>query len=471
MGSVAPEITLTEGYDPNPDAKSWIRPNAKYKIPNITLRDPANKKLRVITIGAGMSGICMAYKIQEQMHNVEHQIYERNANIGGTWWENRYPGCACDVPSHAYTFPWAPNPDWPRFLAHSADISAYIDRVVDNFDLRKYIKTNHQIAGCWWDPTLSKWKVKVQIVEPKLDWSSTAPLNVLEEFWDECDFLEHATGILNRWDYPKIPGLDKFKGRVVHTAGWPSDYQEEKWKGQRVAVIGSGASSVQTVPTMQPHVSHLDVFVRTPIWFIQIADNFGNNHEYSVEERADFRAHPEKLVAHIKAAESFFNARWNHNLVGTREQKEIKAMVEKRMREMIKDDKIYEKITPDFPVNCRRMTPGDPYMKAMQEPNVSMNFCAATEITESGVIGADGVERKDIDTIVCATGFDVSHRPRFPIVGRNGINLQDKWKDAAEGYFGVCCPDMPNWCTFIGPNWPVAQGSIMGALDEPGGYG
>lgn len=159
------------------------------------------------------------------------------------------------MPSHAYTFPWAPNPDWPRFLAYSKDIGIYANKVVDNFGLRKYIKMNHQIAGCWWDESSSKWKVKVEVVEPKLDWSSTTPAKVVDSFYDEADFLLHATGILNRWDYPNIPGLKDFTGRVVHTAGWPDKYGEEEWKGETVAVIGSGASSVQTVPAMQ---------VRTP---------------------------------------------------------------------------------------------------------------------------------------------------------------------------------------------------------------
>lgn len=317
----ASSATVPLGYEPDPSLGSWIRPNPDYKIPNITLHDPNNKKLKVITIGAGMSGIAMAYKIQERLKNVEHQIYEKNADLGGTWFENRYPGCACDVPSHAYTFPWAPNPDWPRFLAHSKDIRAYVDRVVDNFDLRKCIKTNHQITGCYWDPDRAKWKVKVEVVEPKTDWSSVAPLKVIDSFEDECDFLQHATGILNRWDYPKISGIEKFKGRLVHTAGWPDDFGEEQWKDQKIAVIGSGASSVQTVPTMQPHVKHLDVFVRTPVWFVQIAENYGNNHEYSEEDKKDFREHPEKLVAHIKALEDLFNSRWDHNIIGQQNRK------------------------------------------------------------------------------------------------------------------------------------------------------
>jgi cation diffusion facilitator CzcD-associated flavoprotein CzcO len=157
----------------------------------------------------------------------------------------------CDTPSHGYTYPWAPYPEWPRFLSHSKDILEYLNHVVETLELGKYINVNCQVAEARWDEDRGKWRLKIQRVEPKRDWTSTEPLKVLSEFWDEADLLLHATGILNRWDYPKIPGLDKFKGRVIHTAGWPDNFAEDQWKGLNVAVIGSGASSVQTVPTMQ----------------------------------------------------------------------------------------------------------------------------------------------------------------------------------------------------------------------------
>lgn len=158
---------------------------------------------------------------------------------------------SCDVPSHAYTFPFAPNADWPRFLATSKDVLAYLDKVTTRLDLNKYIKLNHQVASCVWDDEKGKWRVKVQLVEPKSDWSSQEPLRVLAEFEDEADVLLCATGPLNRWDLPNLEGLEGFKGRVVHTAGWPDDYREEQWKGESVVVLGSGSSAVQTVPNMQ----------------------------------------------------------------------------------------------------------------------------------------------------------------------------------------------------------------------------
>lgn len=183
------------------------------------------------------------------------------------------------------------------------------------------------------------------------------------------------------------------------------------------------------------------------------------------------------------------NMRYDHNIMGSDAQKELAETVEKRMRDMIKDKELLEGTSsktslnipdvnnhnrdsgylPKFAVNCRRITPGDPYMQAIQQPNVSVHFTAVESVTPDGVVGEDSIERK-CDAVICATGFDVSFRPRFPIIGKNGINLQDKWKDAAEAYFGVACADMPNWICIIGPNWPVAQGSIMGALDASGDY-
>ncbi|TVY17582.1 FAD-binding monooxygenase aflW [Lachnellula arida] len=379
---------------PTVPKSTWIQASKTYKVPNITLNDPSQRPLRVITIGGGVSGVMMAYKIDQEMTNVEHVIYERNPSIGGT----------CDIPSHAYTYPWAPWPDWKTLLAPSGDILTYLQKVVERLDLAKYIKVNHQVAGCWWNEEKGKWRVKVQVVEPKADWSSLEPLKVLHEFEDEADVIFHATGILNRWDYPNIPGLKDFKGRLVHTAGWPDDYSSpEAWAGQDVVVIGSGATSVQVVPTMQPHVKHMDVFVRTPVWFVQIMNHYGNNYKYTEEEQQFYRDNPDLLVAHIKEMENGINGSFDQNIIGSEKQAAWRKLVEDRMRGMIKDERILEGLLPDFPVNCRRMTPGDPYLHAIQEPNVDVRFTGVARITEDGAVGDDGIERK-CDTIVCATG-------------------------------------------------------------------
>ncbi|KAH7070063.1 hypothetical protein FB567DRAFT_218995 [Paraphoma chrysanthemicola] len=425
-----------------------------YEIPNIVYNDPSSRKLKVLTVGAGVSGIMLAYHIQKNLQNVEHVIYEKNEEIGGTWLENRYPGCACDIPSHAYTMNFALNPDWPRFFSYAPDIQKYLLKVVEVFDLRKYMTFNTEVVRAEWQEEAGKWKVTLR---------QKTPSGEQKEFTEECDLFLYATGILNNFKWPAIKGINSFKGKIVHTAQWPQDYQKEQWANDRVAVIGSGASSIQTVPTMQPHVKHMDIFVRTAVWFVQIANNFGQNKVYSEEEREEFRTDPRKLLAHAKDIENQVNGLWAAFYASTVEQKGAQDLFRERMKEHIKDERLLEGFTPKFEVGCRRITPGDPYMEAIQKENVDVHFTAVDEINETGVIGSDGKHR-EVDTIVCATGFDVTYRPRFPVIGKNGVDLYEKWKDTPEAYMGVGCPDMPNWLIFIGPTWPVENGSVTGPL-------
>ncbi|KAI7364285.1 putative sterigmatocystin biosynthesis monooxygenase [Hortaea werneckii] len=428
---------------------------------NLTYNDPNNRKLRVLTIGAGVSGILMAYRLQKDCGNIEHVIYEKNEDIGGTWLENRYPGCACDIPSHAYTYQFALNPDWPRFFSYSPDIWKYLSAVCETFGLRKYMTFNVEVIGCYWDDAKGQWLVKLRESKPGQE---------PREFEDYCDLLLHCTGILNNFKWPAIPGLkDKFKGRVTHTARWPKDYQAEQWKNDRVAVIGSGASSIQTVPAMQPFARHMDIFVRTGVWFVQIANNFGQNKEYDEKERDEFRHNPQALVAHAKDIEDQVNGLWGMFYSDSEAQQMGQEMFRQRMSEFIKDKRLLDGFTPKFGLGCRRVTPGDPYMEAIQKENVDVHFTPVTSCTEKGVVGEDGVER-EVDTIVCATGFDVSYKPRFPLVGKNGVDLKEKWRVCPESYLGLAIPDFPNLLTYIGPTWPVENGSVMGPLHSVSDY-
>jgi len=310
---------------------------------------------------------------------------------------------------------------------------------------------NHEIVGCYWQQETGEWLVKIK--ETKADGTTRL-------FDDRCHVLLHGTGILNNFKWPAIEGIEKFKGRILHTARWDPNYQAEQWKGDRVAVIGSGASSIQTVPTMQPHVKHMDVFVRTGVWFVQIANNFGANHEYTDEEKKEFHDDPTKLVEHAKSIEDQVNGLWGGFYKNSTGQAEGQKALKERMAEHIKDERLLKGFTPEFGFGCRRITPGDPYMEAIQKDNVDVNFTAVERITEKGVVGADGVER-ECDTIVCATGFDVSYRPRFPIVGQNGTELADKWKVCPESYLGLAIPEFPNLVAFItAGTWPVENGSV-----------
>jgi cation diffusion facilitator CzcD-associated flavoprotein CzcO len=285
----------------------------------------------------------MAYMIQKYCQNVEHVIYEKNDELGGTWLENRYPGCACDIPSHAYTLNFALNPDWPRFFSYAPDIQKYLLNVVEVFNLRKYMTFNTEVVKSEWQEEAGKWKVTLR---------QNSQSGEEREFTEECDLLLYATGILNNFKWPKIKGINSFKGKIVHTAKWPSDYQKEEWANDRVAVIGSGASSIQTVPTMQPHVQHMDIFVRTGVWFVQIANNYGQNKEYSQEERDEFRNDPKKLLAHAKDIENQVNGLWGAFYAGSEGQKAAQELFRERMKDFIKDERLLAGFTPKFEVGC-----------------------------------------------------------------------------------------------------------------------
>ncbi|KAF2088438.1 FAD/NAD(P)-binding domain-containing protein [Saccharata proteae CBS 121410] len=456
---MAPDLNAISGQNGRWD---YSTPGSSgYHVPHdITFGDPKDRKLRVLTIGAGFSGILMAYQIQKYCTNVEHVVYEKNEDIGGTWFENRYPGCACDIPSHAYTYNFALNPDWPRFFSYAPDIWKYLDKVCNTFDLRKYMTFNTEVVEARFNEESGQWHVKLRQTD-----SSGSHC----ESEETCDILFYASGILNNFKLPDLPGLRDFKGRVCHTARWPKDYQEEQWKNDTVAIIGSGASSIQAVPKMQPHVKHMDVFVRTGVWFVQIAGNTQQQKEYSTQEKDHFRNDPKALVDHAKSIEDQVNGLWGTFYDNSEKQHEAQQIFKERMAELIKDKRLLEGFTPRFQVGCRRVTPGDPYMQAVQENNVDVHFTAVERITENGVVGADGTER-NCDTIVCATGFDVTYKPRFPVIGKQGVDLAKKWKDTPEAYLGLGVPDMPNFMLFIGPTWPVENGSVTGPLLEVSEY-
>ncbi|KAF2800321.1 flavin-binding monooxygenase-like protein [Melanomma pulvis-pyrius CBS 109.77] len=431
------------------------------QIPDVVLNDPANRGIKVIIIGAGVGGILHSYNIDKQCSNVQYTVYEKNSDVGGTWFENRYPGCACDVPSHNYSYHFAPNPHWPKFLSSREDIWAYLDRVCNVFNLRRNMKFESEVIEARWDDALAIWRVKIR---QTIDGGSP------QEIEDTCNVLWYSTGLLNKWKWPEVEGLGDFKGKLMHSASWPEEYGQESWKGQKVVVIGSGASSLQIVPSMQPHVSHMDVFVRTGIWFAPLVEEYEADYVYSEAERAAFIKDPLEIQEHIKMMEQKLNEAYPALWMKSDMQKGLRSHLEKVLDQQFQDKRLLKGYLPNFSVGCRRITPGFPYIRAVQQENVNVHFTHVTKIVPTGVIGADGVLR-EADTIVCATGFDTTYRPRFPIIGKYGRNLQEKWNEEATAYFGVADPDMPNFIIHGGPPGPLQNGSPMGVFHALSSYG
>ncbi|KAF1953107.1 putative FAD-containing monooxygenase [Byssothecium circinans] len=402
-------------------------------------------KLRCIVIGAGISGVLITHRIKESFSDEIHvQIFEKNADVGGTWLENRYPGCACDVPSHIYQYSFALNPYWSKLYASSGEIQSYIKTFVKHFDIERHISFSRTITKAQWDDEQSLWTVEVDSTDTY-----------------ECEVLINAGGILNKPNYPRFKDLDMFTGQVLHTATWDTTADLQ---GKKVAVIGAGASAIQLLPVIQKQVARADVYIRTPSWITPaLGSADGGNRPYTKEEVVQFANDPDFSVKTRKEMESLFNGMTRIFMRDSVEQKKTRAALESRMKELIPDESLQRKLIPEFQAGCRRFNPGEPYLKALQEPNVEPRFDPIEEITSTGVRCGGKVQEADI--IILATGFDTSFRPRFPIIGRNDRNLQDLWAHDPVSYLGIAVSGYPNYLTFLGPNTPIANGSLMGSLE------
>ena len=197
-----------------------------------------------------------AYKAERLLKDVDIQIYDKNADVGGTWLENRYPGCTCDIPSHSYQFTWAKNPRWSHYYSSSPEIWQYFKDVAVKYDLEKYMKLNTTVDSATWEEDAGVWRLRLHDADGK-------------HFEDTCNVLVNGSGVLNEFRWPKIPGLDTFQGKKMHSARWDADYD---MKGKKVAVIGGGSSAVQIIPNIQKEVDQLYAFLRSPVW---ITTGFG----------------------------------------------------------------------------------------------------------------------------------------------------------------------------------------------------
>ncbi|PKY00472.1 FAD/NAD(P)-binding domain-containing protein [Aspergillus campestris IBT 28561] len=408
--------------------------------------------MRVIVIGAGASGIYMAYKLKYNFTDFVLDIYEKNADIGGTWFENRYPGCACDVPAHNYTYTFDPKCDWSSTYSSSREIFQYFSDFVDKHELRQYIASHHEVTETRWDENASEWVV--QVYNREID----------STFERRCDFLINACGVLNSWRWPTIPGIQSFKGPLLHTAAWDDNVD---LTGKRVGLIGNGSSGIQILPQIQKVAKHVTTFVRKPTWVIP---TFGSEmREHTDEERQQFRENPEEYLKMRKATEKVLTGVYPLFINDWPIQTQTAEYMKASMKEKINNEELAEQLIPDFPVGCRRLTPGVNYLESLTLPNVTTLYGEITEITPTSCITSTGTET-ELDILICATGFDTTFRPRFPLIGRSGHNLQDEWAHEPRSYLGVAASGFPNYFMFLGPNSPVGSGPSIISIEVQGSY-
>ncbi|KAH8693845.1 hypothetical protein BGW36DRAFT_418523 [Talaromyces proteolyticus] len=411
----------------------------------------ANRHLRVVCIGAGASGIMLAYKLKQHFTDFTLHVFEKNSDVGGTWFENRYPGCRCDMPAHNYVYSFEGKPDWSASYAGAPEIYQYFSDFVEKYDLKQFIHCNREVHHAEWDEIASEWVVKV--------------LNISSGFSREirCDFLVNAGGILNNWKWPDIPGLNDFHGDLIHTAAWDDRLDVT---GKRVGLIGSGSSGVQILPWLQENAAHVTAYIRSPGWIIPTHD--GEYRDFSDDDIARFKADPAHHLATRKKVEQEWGGEFAVFHRESVAQQTIREQLSAEIRKTLNDDRLADKMVPQFAFGCRRGTPGPGYMEALVQPNVTVEFGGIRDVTPTSVISETGTVT-ELDVLICATGFDTTFRPRFPIVGRRG-NLADFWKTEPRNYCSVAVSGYPNYFMFLGPNCTISNGPVLFAIEVEAEY-
>ncbi|EGP86307.1 unnamed protein product [Zymoseptoria tritici ST99CH_1A5] len=422
------------------------------------------RKLRVVAIGAGFSNLTLAYK---HKHTGDHsyidlQIYEKNPEIGGTWYENRYPGAACDVPAHVYCFPFASNPNWSSFYVSGGEIFEYIKKTADDFGLRECIRLNSRVIAAVWSDERGKWDITIE--------TSSG-----ETIQDEADILVNGSGFLNSWKWPDIPGIKDYKGELIHSANW----RDVDLSGKKVGLIGNGSTGVQILPQIQQKAASVHSYMRTPTWIIPnfLGDHTpeGKNFAYTEQQKQRWRAHPEELEEVRRTLEHAFNQSYPLFLKDSPQQIGGREWFAGMMKERLGgDEELIKRLVPDYEVGCRRITPGEGYLEALQSDNVHKHFEPIVRFTESGIISQPAPDSEpqttELDVVICATGFDVSFKPAWTMKGLHGADLKEIWKDDSEAFLGIFAPEMPNYFTATGPNTPTGVGSIFGMIDATAEY-
>jgi cation diffusion facilitator CzcD-associated flavoprotein CzcO len=362
-------------------------------------------------------------------------VWERDAEVGGTWWANSYPGCQCDIPSHLYSFSFAPNPDWTRTYPLQPELKRYLSECTERYGVRDHIRLDCEVTGAEWDDGANVWRIE----------TAQGPFTV--------ELLIAGPGFLSEPATPALPGLDDFEGETFHTARWNHDHD---LTGRRVAVIGTGASAIQVVPRIQPIVEHLDVFQRTPPWVMPHRDR-----PITDMERRVYRRFP-ALQRAVRATVYFIRELLVPGFVYRPKLMRLpQRMARRHLEKGIPDPFLRAKLTPDYSFGCKRVLPSNEWYPALTQPNVDVITEGIREVRPNGIVSADG-ELHVLDTLVFATGFHVTDVRFAKIVrGRDGALMSDDWNGSPQAYRGTAVAGFPNLFIITGPNTGLGHNSLL----------
>lgn len=398
-------------------------------------------KTGVVIIGSGFGGLAMAIQLkQANIH--DFIILEKADQVGGTWRDNQYPGAACDVQSHLYSFSFAPKTDWSKRYADAPEIFNYINSLVDRFDLKPHLKFAHEVLSTRYDQKYQCWKTELR-----------------HGVTFESQFIVLASGPLHVPQIPKIKGIENFKGEVFHSSQWHHHYD---LKNKNVASIGTGGSAIQYLPEIAPLVKQLYVFQRTAAWVIP-------------RDERKYLAFDQHLFKWSNSYRKLHRARlyWSNEsrvvpIVKPQLMKIGQKLAEAFIRYQVKDRKIAKALTPNYVMGCKRILISNKYYPTFNRENVSLINQGIQEITSDSIIDKDG-KRYPIDCLIYGTGFETDPRhylKGFDCYGINGLELKDAWKAGAESYYGVCNTAFPNMFQLLGPNTLLGHNSVIFMIES-----
>jgi cation diffusion facilitator CzcD-associated flavoprotein CzcO len=394
---------------------------------------PQGRDVQVAIIGSGFGGLGTAIRLRQRgMH--DFVVLERAGDVGGTWRDNTYPGCACDVQSHLYSFSFAPNPGWTRSFSPQPEIQAYLQRCARDFGVLPHVRFHHEVTDARWDEDAQRWRIQTTL----------GPLT--------ARVLVMAAGGLSDPVIPDLPGLGEFQGRAFHSARWDHAYD---LRGKRVAVIGTGASAIQFIPQIQPRVAQLYVFQRTPPWILPRMQR-----ELREGERRLFRRVPAaQRVARgaiYLAREALVLAFRHPRAMGVAQQVALR-----HLRRSIPDPALRKKLVPDWTMGCKRVLLSNDYLPALAQPNVEVVTDGIAQVRARSIVTADGRER-EVDAIIFGTGFQPTDPPLARRTrGRDGRTLAQVWAGSPRAHVGTTMAGFPNLFMLMGPNTALGHTSVV----------
>ncbi len=396
----------------------------------------------VAIVGSGFSGLAMAAELKRSGRE-DFVILERADDVAGTWRDNSYPGCACDVPSHLYSFSFAPNPDWSSTFSPQREIYAYIRRVAEEQGLLPHVRFGVEVQSAEWDNAAQVWRLQ----------TSAGPT--------AARALASAAGPLSEPSIPAIPGLSDFKGAIFHSAAWD---HEHDLSGERVAVVGTGASAIQFVPQIQPKVAQLHLFQRTAPWIMPRPDRPLTGFEKRLYRR--FPAAQTAMRRGIYWAREVFAIPMLHHQLA----RVIKGIALRHLKHSVKNPELRAKLTPGYSPGCKRILVSNDYLPSLDNPNVEVISDGIAQVREHSVIDSSGVER-EVDTIILGTGFHVTDLPIADRVrGRDGRTLAEHWDGSLSALRGTTVAGFPNLFLVLGPNTGLGHTSVVLMAEAQAGY-